>query len=582
MDSQKGIRLLLLEDNADDAELLLLQLSNDGPPVTAVIESTREGYCAALRRQWDIVIADYMLPQFDAAEALTLLQQSDNDCPFITVSGAIGEEAAVELMRNGAADCISKANLGRLLPAMERALQEQKNRHARRLAERELQRLAYFDEVTDLPNRRYFARELHHWLNVNDGDTCYVLCASAERLGVIADTLGQETADGLGREVAVRLRQLLPKDSLLCYFGNGVFVAAFRGQMAPEHTADDVHRLMRRLALPYQLEQREFYVNPLAGICLLAPGDTDAGAVMRRVKMALVQAREHGAPFEFYDRSIEQTMVRRVLISQQLRGALQRDEFTVCYQPKVEMDGGLICGMEALLRWHDAELGAVPPDQFIPVAEECGAIISVGHWVIREVCRQMRQWRDADLPPLRVAVNVSVHQLRDPGFATGVRQALRDARLPAAALELELTESDLMTDTDAAIALLADLRALGVTITVDDFGTGYSSLSYLKRLPISTLKIDRSFIVDMVDDADSRAIVGAVIALAHSLRLGTVAEGVETRAQVDLLRTLGCDEAQGFLFSRPLTVEGTTKLLADLATDERTLPPQYAVAPGGA
>lgn len=582
MEAQEALKLLLLEDDADDAELLLRQFADYPRKIVAVVMMTRDDYVAALRRDWDIVVSDYILPQFDATEALALLQQSGCDCPFVAVSGAIGEEAAVALMRNGAADCISKANMTRLLPAIERALQERDNRRARQRAEQELERMAFYDELTNLPNRRYFVRELPRWTDGRGEGAAYLICIGMGRLRAIAATLGQRAADTLIGEVAARLGQLLPDGSLLSYFGCGDFVAAFRGQATAEHTAEEVRRMMRRLALPYETQQREISLNPVAGVCVIGDAQEAVDGPLRRARAALRQARDRNMLMDFFDRHTEQAMVRRLLLSQRLRGALQRDEFSLHYQPKVDLNSGRICGMEALLRWEDDELGTVPPDQFIPIAEECGVITEIGAWVIREVCRQMRRWRDADLPPLRVAVNVSVRQLRDPLFANGVRQALRDAHLPAAALELELTESDIMTDTDAAIAMLSELRALGVTITVDDFGTGYSSLSYLKRLPISTLKIDRSFIVDMIDDADSRAIVGAVVALAHSLRLKVVAEGVEEQAQVALLRDLACDEAQGYLFSRPLPVEGIMPLLVALGATATAVDhalPEYGVEP---
>ncbi len=565
MKAQEALRLLLLADSADDAALLQRQFAGFARRVVSAVESTRDGYLAALEQDWDVIVADCMLPQFGAAEALTLLQRSGRDCPFIAVSGAVGEEAAVALMRSGAADCISKANLARLGPAVDSALQARDNRRARHAAEQALERMAFYDEVSGLPNQRYFSRELSRWVDAGGAGAAHLMCVGVERLPAIAATLGRQSVDGIVREVAARLQRLLPCGALLSYSGCGDFVAVFRSHATADHAAAEVQSLMRRLAVPYEIRQREIFINPVAGICAIDNADEPIDDLLRRAMAAQGQARERGESMAFFDHQVEQAMLRRLSISQRLRGALQRQDFSLRYQPKVNLATGRICGMEALLRWNDKELGAVPPDQFIALAEESGGIVDVGAWVIREVCRQLRRWRDADLPLLRVAVNVSVRQLRDPLFATTVRQALHDAQLPAAALELELTESDIMTDTETAIALLADLRALGVIITVDDFGTGYSSLSYLKRLPISTLKIDRSFIVDMVDDADSRAIVEAVVALAHSLRLTVVAEGVEEQAHLTFLRDIDCDEAQGYLFSRPLPVEGIAPLLAALA-----------------
>jgi EAL domain-containing protein (putative c-di-GMP-specific phosphodiesterase class I) len=267
--------------------------------------------------------------------------------------------------------------------------------------------------------------------------------------------------------------------------------------------------------------------------------------------------------YQFYTESMKEAVYKRLTLENKLRRAIERDEFRVFYQPQLELESGRITGFEALVRWRDPELGFVLPEEFIPLAEETGSILAIGAWVLRTAARQSAEWIAAGLAPVRISVNLSPRQIEDPAFVETVRGVLEETQLDPAQLDLEITESTLMDDAEAAVSLLDEVKKLGVSLSLDDFGTGYSSLSYLRILPIDTLKIDRSFVRRIATDEDDAALAGAIISMAKALRLRVVVEGVETEQQRDCLHELGCDEIQGFLFSVPLPAESAAALMKD-------------------
>jgi len=552
--------VLLIEDNPDDAELVEMFLTEAGfRPTISVIDSEEE-LRDHLHDGWDIVVADYALPGFSAPRALTVIQERGVDLPFVVVSGCIGEEATVELMKQGAADCVRKDNLVRLPPAVSRALRENENRLARQRAEQELERLAYFDELTGLPNRRHFKEQLQSRLELSKTGVGVVVL-HCSRMRMIGATLGEGIGQSLLREVAGRLRGSLPVEVAVGQMGCTEFALA----VPFEHCGGDWESLAARVCSlfvpPFVVDKRELFLTATLGMSRSPLDGNDVDILLRGAQAAMHRAHAGGLALEFHSREMEQEGHQRLLVSNRLRGALQREEFEVHYQPKVRLTGAGAGGMEALLRWHDRELGSVSPAEFIPVAEQSGEIVEIGAWVLRTVCGQIAEWRRQGLGLVRVAVNVSTRQLRDPGFVEVIGEALAAAGLPSSALELELTESDIMADTALAVSILSDIRAMGVRISVDDFGTGYSSLAYLKKLPLSILKVDRSFIADVPGDGESCAIVEAIVGLAHNLGLAVVAEGVETEAQRQFLLELGCEQAQGYLFSRPLAPDTASRYL---------------------
>jgi EAL domain-containing protein (putative c-di-GMP-specific phosphodiesterase class I) len=310
------------------------------------------------------------------------------------------------------------------------------------------------------------------------------------------------------------------------------------------------------------LGTKEFFVTASIGVAVYPSEGTSADSLIEHADIAMYRAKKLGRNnFQFYTPAMNEESLERVRIEGALRNALERDEFVLHYQPQVDLASGQIVGMEALIRWKHPELGMVPPSRFVGVAEETGLIVPIGAWVMRTACARNKAWQDAGLPRLRVAVNLSARQFGAPGLVESIEQVLADTALAPDCLEIELTESLFMSDVTPAVDLLHRMKALGVNLSIDDFGTGYSSLSYLSRFPIDVLKIDRSFVADITDDANDAAIVTSIIALAHNLKLSVIAEGVETAAQLDYLRTHGCDEMQGYYFSKPLPADEFEQLL---------------------
>ena len=310
------------------------------------------------------------------------------------------------------------------------------------------------------------------------------------------------------------------------------------------------------------LGSREFFVTCSIGVAVYPSDGTPADSLIEHADIAMYRAKKLGRNnFQFYTPAMNEESLERVRIESALRVALERKEFVLHYQPQVDLQSGRIVGMEALIRWQHPELGMVPPARFIGIAEDTGLIVPIGAWVMRTACAQNKAWQDAGLGKLRVAVNLSARQFGAADLLPGIEAALLDTGLEPDCLELELTESLFMSDITPAVELLHRMKALGVKLSIDDFGTGYSSFSYLSRFPIDVLKIDRSFVSDITQDANDAAIVASIIALAHNLRLSVIAEGVETAEQLDYLRHQGCDEMQGYYFSRPLPAREFEQLL---------------------
>jgi EAL domain-containing protein (putative c-di-GMP-specific phosphodiesterase class I) len=326
---------------------------------------------------------------------------------------------------------------------------------------------------------------------------------------------------------------------------------------------------MDAVARPVMLGTKEFFVTCSIGVAVYPSEGTAAESLIEHADIAMYRAKKLGRNnFQFYTPAMNEESLERVRIESALRNALERNEFVLYYQPQVDLASGDIVGMEALIRWNHPELGMVPPVRFIGVAEETGLIVPIGAWVMRTAAAQNKAWHDAGFGRLRVAVNLSARQFGDPDLIGGIEAVLADTGLDPACLEIELTESLFMSEVTPAVDLLHRMKALGVNLSIDDFGTGYSSLSYLSRFPIDVLKIDRSFVADITDDANDAAIVSSIIALAHNLKLSVIAEGVETAEQLDYLRSQGCNEMQGYYFSRPLPAAEFEQLLRQ----RRTLP----------
>jgi len=434
--------------------------------------------------------------------------------------------------------------------------------------EERLNYLAYFDQLTGLPNRALFEDRLGQLVNDAPAQRqVAVLAVNLERFALVNDTLGRLAGDELLRQVGARLVSYsggadrlarIGGDSFAVIVGKVESVATFARQMRAN--------IARWVAEPFSIAGQEVRVAVRAGVALY-PGDGfTPEALLGNAETALKKGRAGGMPLVFYSADMNARVAERLRLENRLRQALNTEQFVLHYQPKVDLASGRIDSLEALIRWHDPVEGLLPPAHFVPLLEETGMILEVGLWALRRALSDFRLLSQSLPHPPRLAVNVSPIQLRHPDFVKELEAALAEGMRAGAAdgehgLDLEITESVVMEDIEASISKLSVLRAMQIGIAVDDFGTGYSSLSYIAKLPISALKIDRAFITDMAERADNRAIVAAVISLAHALELKVVAEGVETEAQAQMLRELGCDQAQGFLYSRPAALRDLLPLL---------------------
>ncbi len=421
-----------------------------------------------------------------------------------------------------------------------------------------IQHLAYHDPLTDLPNRAMFATALTQALTRGklDGGRFATYFIDLDRFKQVNDTLGHETGDSLLQEIAIRLRQTIMQSDTVARLGGDEFVVLVPGLIDDAHAEIVARKILAAVSRPFSVPGQELRMTCSIGISRFPYDGADEQTLMKHADIAMYQAKEAGKNgFSFYSAERNVNSFERLAMESSLRRALERDELLLHYQAKKCFHTGSTAGMEVLLRWQHPDLGMVSPAHFIPVAEETGLIVPIGKWVLRTACKQTMAWHAAGLTDLVVAVNLSPRQFSDENFLSDVLAILKDTRMDPHLLELEITESMIMHDAQRCRVLLNTLKSLGIRIAIDDFGTGYSSLATLKQFPIDTLKIDRSFIRDIENDAEDRGLTEAIISMAKTLRLHLVAEGVETAAQSEFLKARGCDELQGFLFSKPVPAD---------------------------
>ena len=419
-------------------------------------------------------------------------------------------------------------------------------------ANKQLRHLASHDALTGLPNRVLLDDRLSQAVAhaEQDGHSFGVAMFDLDRFKVVNDSLGHRAGDALIKEVAHRLAGVARGTDTVGRLGGDEFLFIMDRLAKREDAEHIARRAVKALELPIRLDGVDLHTSASIGIAMFPADGKSAEALIANADAAMYCAKQRGRNnIQCYAEGMNSATQERVKLESDLHQALSLKQLELHYQPKVDTKTGLIHGVEALARWRHPQRGLVPPGEFIPLAESCGLIDGIGEWVVRESCRQARAWQLEGLPPLRVAVNLSAFQFRHGNLLQMIREALQAAQLEPRFLEVEITESALMSDPEESVTILEQLSRMGVVVSVDDFGTGYSSMSYLRRFPIDKLKIDRGFIAELISRADDASIVRAIVSLAHSLRLKVVAEGVETSEQLNVLRSLGCDQYQGFWFS---------------------------------
>jgi diguanylate cyclase (GGDEF)-like protein/PAS domain S-box-containing protein len=423
-------------------------------------------------------------------------------------------------------------------------------------AQQEIRQLAYFDTLTGLPNRQLFRERCADLLNQAGKSPVGILILDLDRFKGINDTFGHDVGDQLLQEFSERMANCLEKGAILARLGPDEFAVALPDVDSPEYLSVLAEKILLVLSAPIKLQDQLLYCSASIGLALYPTDGSTIDTLIKHAGVALHKSKEQGVgSFRFYSPEMNLVTCQRLAMETHLRQALERQELSLHYQPQIDLGSGRVIGMEALLRWDSPAMGSISPARFIPLAEETGLILPIGEWVLETACKQARQWHQAGFAGLRMAVNISGCQFKQADFIDRIDRILQATDLDPEHLEIELTESIVMEHSEETLLTLTDIKVRGIKLAIDDFGTGYSMLSYLKYFPIDRIKIDRSFVRDITTDSDDAAITEAIVVMAHSLKLKVVAEGVETVEQLEFLRRCGCEEAQGYYFSRPHPID---------------------------
>ncbi|MBE9109982.1 EAL domain-containing protein [Nodosilinea sp. LEGE 07298] len=558
-------KILVIEDTQSLREGIVQSLNCLGFEAIGA-ENGKTGIQLAKMHFPDLIVCDIMMPEVDGYQVYKILHQDSETMviPFIFLSAKTDRSDIRKGMNLGADDYLAKPfTTAELTDAITSRLHKKYTIVDPYIAEMkkatdQISALAYQDALTKLPNRILLYQKFKQALETakRRQQMMAVLYVNICQFKAVNDTFGHFTGDLLLQAVAERLTKSLGEDDIAARINADVFSMILVNVLDRKSVEDQVKAILNSLANPYWLNDHKILVQANIGIALYPNDQSDFGKLLSQAEMAMGFAkRSQKDSYYFYQMEMGAKTEQNSLIEKGLNVALENSEFQIFYQPKINLITGRIMGAEALLRWHHPELGMVDPNVFIPIAEEKGHIIEIGNWILETVCTQTQIWQDLHPIPLKVSVNLSAFQLRQEGLVQTVTQILDRTRLDPNCLELELTETSLMEDIESAIAILEELKAVGIKISLDDFGTGYSSLNYLKRLPLDTLKIDRSFINDVFQAPQNATIVTTIIAMARGLKLRVIAEGVETQEQFDFLREQGCQAMQGYLFSPAVPAE---------------------------
>jgi diguanylate cyclase (GGDEF)-like protein len=434
----------------------------------------------------------------------------------------------------------------------------------RKLAEERIHYLANYDGLTDLPNRNLLEDRMNQAITLarRSSQRITILCLNLDGFKFINDSYGHAVGNNLLKAVAARIKAAVRESDTVARFGGDAFVLIFPGLVDNRDVLHSVQRALDLFAEPFIVDSRALHITASIGVCLYPDDGENMDVLLKNADVAMYEAKESGRNcFEFYAQEMGRRIEQYVEMENALRVALEQHQFEVYYQPKVNLGNGKFSGVEALIRWNHPQNGVIQPGIFISLAEKTGLIGPIGEWVMRTACAQAKQWHDMGFDDMSVAVNLSAYQFGQQNVTSLVLRVLADTELAARHLELELTESMLMSDSDSMLSALRDIKAIGVTLTLDDFGTGYSSLAYLKRFPIDVIKIDRSFVRNITTDPNDASLTRTIVLMAKSLKMKTVAEGVETPGQLGFLNAIKCDAVQGYYFSEPVNAAALTEML---------------------
>lgn len=580
VDGLRDATIMLVDDEPINLEVTQIYLEEAGytnlistsDPTTALRTLNRE--------RPDVLLLDVKMPAISGFEILEEMRSTGilKDVPTIILTASSDPETKLRALELGATDFLSKP-----VDPSELVLRIRNTLAAKAYRDR----LANYDRLTGLPNRRNFIEQLgwaidhsHRYMKKPGA----VLLVDLDGFKQVNDALGPATGDALLRSVADRIGEcLFSVDTLgrverddaepsLSRMAGDEYAVLLPVLTRPDSAAQVAQRILESIAQPFSLLGHELQISCGIGIAVF-PGDgTEADSIVRNASVAMHHAkRQRKNSYQFYSHELNARALHYLKLGNQLHKALERDELRLFYQPKVNIQTGMMCGCEALMRWQHPQRGLVEPDEFIEMAEEIGLIHSFGEWVIRTACRQSNSWRSAGLGALRISVNVSTHQILEAHLAATLRKILAETGADPSSLIVEITEGALLKNAETNIKVLQNLKDMGIKLSIDDFGTGYSSLSYLNSFPLDELKIDRSFVAQIKKPGDHSAIIAAIIAMAHSMGLSVVAEGVETSHQLEFLKKLQCDEYQGFMVSKPLPAEQFVERFLPLKPEARKL-----------
>jgi len=553
--------VLLVEDNRIDAQLirrLLRRVSTSYYRITHV-RTLNDAVLSAEELSPDVILADLNLPDSRGTDTVTSLQTAYPDIPLIIVSAWEDEAVSLRSVKAGAQDYLVKGHIdGANLHRVIRYAIERKR------TELELVRLAQFDQLTGLPNRTLLRERVNHALAraMRSGSGVATLILDMDRFKEINDMLGHEVGDKLLIKAAKRIRANVRDEDTVARLGGDEFAVVLEGVSEPKEVLPVIERIVDSLREVTTVDGHEVNTSTSIGIAMYPENGSNLSELLRAADLAMYQAKSSGRScYQFFADAMQEEAQSRRALEWALRHAVEANEFQLVYQPQVCLRTGDVIGVEALIRWMHPTRGLLTPYHFISALEEFGLINEVGEWVLQTACEQMRRWQALELQPMRISVNVSAQQFEDPLLIDKIRSALTNTDLSPEFLELELTESCLMSDPAQAGALLREIRDIGVRIAIDDFGTGYSSLTYLNEFPLNALKIDKSFVQSVESNDRGGPISNMIIGLGQNLGLEVIAEGVETPGQLAYMQEHGCDIAQGYLYARPESPEDLTPWL---------------------